>query len=423
MISSLTLIQPNPPSIDLIGRKNVSLSWRSQYIPSSSDKTLFGFNLTVCPDVYIYNNPAANTQCLHHILIRGSVDSSGIEDYNAIIASANILQASQDEPDVFSTVFLGLMPNSSYRIQSTILSGNFKSTPSVWSDPFQTNPISAPSPIIGPIDIYNKENSLTGITLEFGKPFDDGGSELLGYSVYIRNHNDHFKNNWKLHGKFSLSSRANNGPAGSTDPREEIFVPNLLPDCTYDFKITAFNEMGESEAEFISSKFYLSSEPYNNTYTSHEIIVGVRNISSLPYSSIDKQSYSIASNLNLHRHLLINDTDQTIKTDDNNRLPVWASHYSPKKFSVAGILEKIGTISSDMEIPNLEGKIALIFRDGFPLSLKARLVQSAGAVGCIIIDNGRCKNYDQKCFPGSDKSRGEYFAVIDHPKSWFVKSL
>ena len=36
----------------------------------------------------------------------------------------------------------------------------------------------------------------------------------------------------------------------------------------------------------------------------------------------------------------------------------------------------------------------------------------------VVIDNGKCNAFDQKCFPGSDKEKGELFAAIDTPKNW-----
>lgn len=46
-------------------------------------------------------------------------------------------------------------------------------------------------------------------------------------------------------------------------------------------------------------------------------------------------------------------------------------------------------------------------------------MQLAGALGCIILDNGSCESFNQKCLPGSTKDAGEYFGDIDPPNLWY----
>ena len=48
LITSLTLPKPYAPKVMLTGRTNVTLTWESPFIPTLSDTTKFGFNLTVC---------------------------------------------------------------------------------------------------------------------------------------------------------------------------------------------------------------------------------------------------------------------------------------------------------------------------------------------------------------------------------------
>ena len=73
---------------------------------------------------------------------------------------------------------------------------------------------------------------------------------------------------------------------------------------------------------------------------------------------------------------------------------------------------------SKVTAPTRQGKIAILPRDGEPISTKAKYVQMAGAIGCVILDAGKCVDFDQKCFPGSHKNRGEYFGEVDPLKAW-----
>lgn len=41
-----------------------------------------------------------------------------------------------------------------------------------------------------------------------------------------------------------------------------------------------------------------------------------------------------------------------------------------------------------------------------------------GAVAAIIADNGRCKEYDQRCIPGANQHLGEGFSAQDVPTPW-----
>jgi len=67
---------------------------------------------------------------------------------------------------------------------------------------------------------------------------------------------------------------------------------------------------------------------------------------------------------------------------------------------------------------DLSGKIAVMRRDGEPISVKARKAQASGAIGAVVVDSGACTGFNQQCLPGSDKDKGELFAEIDPPKSW-----
>lgn len=45
-------------------------------------------------------------------------------------------------------------------------------------------------------------------------------------------------------------------------------------------------------------------------------------------------------------------------------------------------------------------------------------LQNAGAIALVVVDDGRCESYDQRCLPGANREQGEGFAVVDVPAHW-----
>ncbi len=68
----------------------------------------------------------------------------------------------------------------------------------------------------------------------------------------------------------------------------------------------------------------------------------------------------------------------------------------------------------------MSGKIAVVQRGIVPIATKALHVQRVGAIACLVLDNGPCEEFDQRCVPGSDKVKGDRFAVTDDPEEWWV---
>lgn len=60
----------------------------------------------------------------------------------------------------------------------------------------------------------------------------------------------------------------------------------------------------------------------------------------------------------------------------------------------------------------------LIGRGEVSILSKVLLAQYGGAVAVIIMDDGSCDEYDQRCIPGSTKSYGEGFARLDSSIEW-----
>lgn len=130
---------------------------------------------------------------------------------------------------------------------------------------------------------------------------------------------------------------------------------------------------------------------------------------------------------------------------------MWDSHWSPRLFKSSGqmvwteppladspIISSLGDPKKDSssDASHMSGKIALVQRGAVPIVTKALRVQvcllknlhfqlltefntqQEGAIACVVLDDGQCAEFDQKCMPGSSRSHGERFAVVDDPKVW-----
>lgn len=125
MVMSLTLPQPLPPQILLTGRTNITVTWCSEYFPSSQLQQLkdasaasspAGFNLTVC-----------EAEALGNIMQSGLLEGASSQEDGSVqgcqvlsISSRELLSLSQsttrpsDELVIFRTTVLGLQPAKSY---------------------------------------------------------------------------------------------------------------------------------------------------------------------------------------------------------------------------------------------------------------------------------------------------------------------
>lgn len=98
----------------------------------------------------------------------------------------------------------------------------------------------------------------------------------------------------------------------------------------------------------------------------------------------------------------------------------WSGHYT-LGVTVSGA---VAWAVDDLALPDLAGKIAIVRRGTTPLSVKARTVQEAGAIGMIVVDGSDfedafpCEAFDQGCVPGATKARGEGWGMQDVGTMW-----
>lgn len=177
-------------------------------------------------------------------------------------------------------------------------------------------------------------------------------------------------------------------------------INNLLPDIVYEFKVSSSNAIGNSSFSPLS----------NDVMTVHD---------SFADSHVERKSCESCSET-----IILNDFKQIISKypmSEGLSLIGWSSHWSPRKFSVSS-----GSIWVDPPLANndiingnnLRGQIVWVLRGEIGIVFKIKRIQAAGAIGVIIVDDGKCTKFDQKCMPGADKSRGEGFAALDLEKQW-----
>mmetsp|Transcript_7085 Transcript_7085/g.11924 ORF Transcript_7085/g.11924 Transcript_7085/m.11924 type:complete len:436 (-) Transcript_7085:265-1572(-) len=93
--------------------------------------------------------------------------------------------------------------------------------------------------------------------------------------------------------------------------------------------------------------------------------------------------------------------------------------------------DAVAGVAADMGAGATTGKLMVALRGMVPFVDKAVQAQNEGAIALLIVDwwpweptadassrADRCQQFDQKCLPGSDKSRGEGFGAIDVQSHW-----
>ena len=419
MIQSLTLPDPPIPTIYSVGRTNASISWPSYYRPSEQDTAFFAYNITICPETSIIDY----------------TDSEGCM-YEQIIKNMNLTETYQPKLSVrqgkkvftIDLFYSNFVPDTSYRVRIVMLHASAVSDPSEWSASFKTVALSSPLPVHGTIRAVPADNSAHAIYVSFYKPIDNGGSVLLGYHALAcklgADVDRKCRYRWK--GDFRVTE----------DALEQIVINNLQPSSKYKIQIAAFNEYGNST--FKTSNIVQTKPLSAFPKSAHDNIVrtvyghGTKNHLSMQVEEHDSlEEYLKTHPLANMDHFTktsnvfyIDDAAQTVHTFINGikqEIEVWSSHWSPKSHIVASeaiFYDHFAEMEMVDLVGNIYGRIVIVTRDHVPIIVKALKAQNLGALAMVVIDNGKCNAFDQKCFPGSDKEKGELFAAIDTPKNW-----
>ncbi len=404
MLVGMTIPHASPLKVISIERNTATFEWSSNFAPAADDKSKFGFNVTLCQSAGLVVSNRENT-CTTHIYIPGDDSKKHIfKELSPKVGQSFTL---------FRSIMNDLQPGLSYRAQIAYTYSNVQSETSDWVT-FNSNPVTPPSeiPLSYPLKITQK--TCTSVQLKWHRPLDDGGSLITGYHVYARHapSNVHLHEDWKWWGEFRNFRR---------DEDDIIFhlldVSHLLPNTEYQFKIKAYNNVGNSSLSIPSEPFHIKCVQTNEEIASHTIygVGGQKHYASLP----DK----IPSKEETPPMLTLDDIQQVIHCEDHPDVKalVWTAHYSPKLFNVIAEAVNVRPYLLEKHITNVEevfGKIAIVQRGIVPMVHKVLLLQTAGAVGVVITDDGRCKAYDQLCCPAATKARGEQWGRFDKVEPW-----
>ena len=179
LLTSLTIPKPAPPSVVLVGRQEVTLSWHSPFVPTASDKTVFGFRVVYCPvatgqqeawreeialpfshSLDLSNNA---TGCGSQRILRASpaeVTSGGSDNVVPTVLHEEIdvahLRRTGQDTVLFRAAVGGLRPDTQYQVRLGVLYDQKEGPLSAYTPLVRTAPVSTPSAPLG------KSSSSTG---------------------------------------------------------------------------------------------------------------------------------------------------------------------------------------------------------------------------------------------------------------------
>lgn len=433
IISSLTMPQPPVPVTSNIGRNHIQIKWTSPYVPMSADTTRFGYNVSYCKSLPVTQEEDVDpTVCETVERLRTSMDE--LLDLDRTLSRGV-------ETVVFVTKLTKLTPNTTYWYRIVMFYGSAYSTPSHWSSAYTTLPLTVPAPVMGHVTASTAGS--TDVSLTFAMPSDDGGENILGYHIYCRGITQTW--HWLGTGMYTIIN----------ETKHLLSIENLMPGFSYQFKVIPFNSIGSAAESVISN---LVSTDLTTKDHIPVTIFGKGHPRNYLGTHSELRQHPMAAVFGTDSSVLINSTDTSNGTllilldVDKSRVtgskfsPVeegrqasptsglkvirwatgWPCHWSAKRLQAYGQPVWANPVLADIPLKNaadLYGGIAIIQRGIIPIVYKIRAVQTAGAIGVIIVDDGRCTAFDQLCMPGADLSRGEKFAVRDVEDPWLTIRL
>ena len=420
LINSLTLPEAPRPRVKHVGRGNVSIIWDGNFNPPSSDTSLYGYNLTVCPDDGTAIEAQSET-CKVFSVLRGELLHEKVDLKRTAMTGEQMM--------ILSATLGPLDPGSNYRLRSQLIHGLTSSNPSPWSSAFKTAALTVPAPITTGAMARRGEDPLS-IRIEFGTPGDDGGSQILGYHVF-KQYRDATGSTHDLHAPVWIGDYQSVNE--EMDPKVALVLGPFSPETLVEIYVAAFNAIGSapmvrSNPISVSTVSMRRAERVVTTVTgrgtgSHRPVVGLP----MDASKEERQQYfknhqyGHASMLEASSHAVhLNAKDEVISFG-SSKVDVWRSYWSVKGHSVESeVVWMDSSLPSKEMMDQLHDRIALAPRNGEVFVSMALKAQKAGALALVIVDDGSCTSFDQICIPGADKSFDEGFAIRDDPKRWHM---
>lgn len=390
MITSLTIPQPNLPSISYLGRNHVIMEWFGKYLPLQSDRTKYGYNITMCSSsvISISFNQLPNNECSSVIFAGAS----------GVMKETKYINPDGFEYNHYQVKFDNLSADTQYFYVMTMFYDTFNSIPTVYSPMFTSLPVDVP---LSPTNVIVDDVSTFQVRIGFDVPKDNGGSAILHYKIFAKCTEPHDSlpmTEWTL-----LSDEV-----GVSKNEVYYTIQRLLPGTSYEFRVVAVNNIGMSKTSLPSNVVTTSSSP-------------VKNLRLHGYHDSSTPSLYPGTSIEL-------DTSTDVLTyhaPSNTHLKsvnLWKCHWSPSlPYTIVSRNVWADPLYVDSVLTNgdkISGNIAWVIRGKIGLVHKVIALQKANALAVIIVDNGKCVSFNQACIPGADKSRGENFALKDMSEPW-----
>jgi len=416
-----TLPRLPPPVVASAGRNDAKVEWECDYKrPISNDVVRLGFNISY----QSVDNPE------DHGVVTVDIEDVRKRPLYQDAAAVNL----GIESSVMSTTVADLEPDTAYEFSVVLFYGDAKGKASEVSKAARTMPVAAPGRFHKvPVGVVKDSHS---VQLYWEPPLDHGGDPNMHFEVERRqqfNRADHADGQWVNVGKVQAFSAVTEDEALKNSMT--TLVDHLLPGSMYQFRVSAVNSEGRSPWSVYTAALETVKAPKfrpgagsidsGDAPVLHGHGSGAHRIHDAHKTGNMTAEATTGAIVNLHDHahsLLVDGGDG----GTNLQLAVWAAAWSPASFSVRAQL----AMAEPATACRAEGgaghpsvvhhRVLLVERGGCPLVQKVLTAQKAGALGVIIVDDGRCEKFDQHCVPGSDKvlSEGQGFAAQDHPGDW-----
>ncbi len=116
----------------------------------------------------------------------------------------------------------------------------------------RSNPPAPPSGLVAAA----QEGRANALRLEFVKPVDNGGRKVRGYHVFVRHAESarFFPESWVWNGMYDATA------IGSFDfANVFVLVENLISKSSFEFRLSAFNVIGNSSISVISNSAFTAN--------------------------------------------------------------------------------------------------------------------------------------------------------------------